>query len=179
MKRSRTSPHSTPPPTLRHCEAAGCSAAGEYPAPKKRHGSRNDYHWFCLTHVRDFNKRYNYFEGMDDETVQDFMKDAVTGHRPTWKMGSDQRVTAWDVEEAVRRFFGDPTSPPKQPTLPEPLQKALSAFSLAHPTDASVIKQRYKQLVKAHHPDINRAADAEEMFKNITVHYRMLMDYYA
>jgi hypothetical protein len=178
MKRPRTSPDPTRSPAL--CEASGCSAAGEYPAPKERHGMRDDYHWFCLIHVREFNKQYNYFAGMDDATVQHFMKDAITGHRPTWKMGSDPHLTAWDVEESLRRFFGDSPQPPsKHSSLPELLQNALDSFSLIHPTNVSAIKQRYKQLVKAYHPDINRSPDAAETFKNITVHYHTLIDFYA
>ena len=36
---------------------------------------------------------YNYFDGMNDAEVDEFRKDALTGHRPTWKVGR-QRLGA-------------------------------------------------------------------------------------
>ena len=47
----------------------------------------NEYWRFCLEHVREYNSSYNYFAGMSDDAVARYQKDAVTGHRPTWKMG--------------------------------------------------------------------------------------------
>ena len=46
-----------------------------------------EYWRFCLEHVRQYNHSYNYFAGMSDEAVARFQKDAITGHRPTWKLG--------------------------------------------------------------------------------------------
>ena len=37
--------------------------------------------------MREYNHSYNYFAGMSDDAVARYQKDAVTGHRPTWKMG--------------------------------------------------------------------------------------------
>ncbi len=39
--------------------------------------------------MREYNASYNYFDGMSDEQVSDFQKDAMTGHRPTWKVGAN------------------------------------------------------------------------------------------
>ena len=39
-------------------------------------------------HVREYNNSYNFFAGMSDEAVAKYQKDDLTGHRPTWKMGS-------------------------------------------------------------------------------------------
>ena len=44
------------------CEAKGCEEPGLYPAPKGR-GHEGEYHRFCLDHVREYNKSYNYFSG--------------------------------------------------------------------------------------------------------------------
>ena len=46
-----------------------------------------EYWRFCLDHVREYNQSYNYFAGMSEDAVARYQKDAVTGHRPTWKMG--------------------------------------------------------------------------------------------
>src|SRR5215211_5884227 len=68
------------------CEWPGCACAATHRAPKGR--LREGEYWrFCLEHVRDYNHSYNYFAGMSDEAVAKFQKDAITGHRPTWKLG--------------------------------------------------------------------------------------------
>ena len=69
------------------CQEPGCRADGVYPAPMGRHTGRR-YYWFCLEHVRLYNKAYNYFEGMSEAEILAFQKSAVTGHRPTWVLGS-------------------------------------------------------------------------------------------
>jgi hypothetical protein len=178
MKKRKTQPENiTPHPP---CEVAGCVYAGEYPAPKQQRNSARDYHFFCLEHVREFNKAYNFFTGMEDDAVQAFMKDAVTGHRPTWRLGSDHLLTEWDLEESVRRFFGDPTTHTEAPSspLPQALRHALAVFSMTHPTDAVAVKKRYKQLVKTYHPDINKAPDAAEKFKEIIDCHHVLIEHY-
>ena len=45
------------------CDASNCNHEGIYPAPKSR-DQLNEYYFFCLDHIRDFNKSWNYFEGL-------------------------------------------------------------------------------------------------------------------
>jgi hypothetical protein len=68
------------------CEWYGCGRAGGYRAPKGRQ-REGEYHNFCLDHVREYNKSYNYFAGMADDDIAAYQKAATTGHRPTWTMG--------------------------------------------------------------------------------------------
>src|SRR5256714_12583420 len=75
------------------CEWPGCAAAATHRAPKGR--LREGEYWrFCLEHVREYNHSYNYFAGMSDDAVARYQKEAVTGHRPTWKMSLDGRRAA-------------------------------------------------------------------------------------
>src|ERR1700710_239853 len=68
------------------CQWPGCESEGSHRAPKGRM-RENEYWRFCLGHVREYNHSYNYFAGMSDDAVLAYQKDAITGHRPTWKMG--------------------------------------------------------------------------------------------
>ncbi len=68
------------------CQHPGCQEAGQYKAPLGRK-HEGQYVMMCLPHVQAYNKSYNYFQGMSDEAIQDFQKDALTGHRPTWTIG--------------------------------------------------------------------------------------------
>ena len=70
------------------CEWAGCQNKGPHRAPKGRENSREYWH-FCLDHVREYNQSYNFFQGMNPDAVARYQKDALTGHRPTWKMGAN------------------------------------------------------------------------------------------
>ena len=64
------------------CQHPGCQEAGQHKAPLGRK-HEGQYVMMCLPHVQAYNKSYNYFQGMSDEAIQDFQKDALTGHRPT------------------------------------------------------------------------------------------------
>ena len=70
------------------CEWPDCKNKGAHRAPKGRANSREYWH-FCLNHVREYNQSYNFFSGMNDEAVARYQNDALTGHRPTWKMGAN------------------------------------------------------------------------------------------
>ena len=72
--------------TCPSCEWQGCREPGLYPAPKGRN-REGQYHRFCLDHVRQYNKTYNYFSGLPDEAVVKHQKDDTIGHRPTWFIG--------------------------------------------------------------------------------------------
>ncbi len=59
--------------TGRACDHAGCAEAGEFRAPPAE-GTRSgdgpgQFRWFCLEHVRAFNSRYNFFDGMSADEI--------------------------------------------------------------------------------------------------------------
>ena len=55
------------------CDWNNCLKIGEYKAPIEKDNSKS-YRLLCLVHVKEFNKNWNYFKGMDDEQVFDFLK---------------------------------------------------------------------------------------------------------
>src|SRR5690349_4151061 len=93
FNRIRVKPVEEPRPrtAVQGCNWPDCANAGTHRAPKGRMREREYWH-FCLEHVREYNQSYNYFAGMSDEAVARYQKDAVTGHRPTWKMGFNGNV---------------------------------------------------------------------------------------
>ena len=69
--------------------ASGRTAARRRPTARRRAGCAPVEYWrFCLDHVREYNNSYNFFAGMSDDAVAKYQKEDITGHRPTWKMGS-------------------------------------------------------------------------------------------
>ena len=156
------------------CEWTGCANAATHRAPKGR-GKEHEYWRFCLDHVREYNGSYNIFAGMSDEAVARYQKDAITGHRPTWKMGTGgrsarERMSGFDATDPfdVGQEFGATGRKRAEQqrvetrTVHNAARKALHALSLEEDASRAEIKARFKTLVKRHHPDANGGSTASE-----------------
>ncbi len=154
------------------CQWPGCTGPATHRAPKGRELA-NEYWRFCLEHVREYNSSYNFFSGMSDDAVARYQKDALTGHRPTWKMGS---LGGKRAQRTAREFRGtdipgdDPFSlfgesgarrPGHAKTAAESRKifnaqhRALETLGLEDDASRADIKAKFKTLVKRHHPDAN------------------------
>jgi curved DNA-binding protein CbpA len=183
-------------PVAHACQWKGCEQSGSHRAPMGR-GQEGKYYLFCTDHVREYNASYNYFTGMSDGDVAKFQKDALTGHRPTWKSGAN----AWshgtqngaqtsDPSAAglngpklndPHGFFAwrakrtaDVSEEPKR--YVKPLErKSLDALHLPESATKEEIKARFKGLVKQHHPDANGGDKrSEEKLREIIQAYNYL-----
>jgi curved DNA-binding protein CbpA len=153
------------------CQWPGCACAATHRAPKGR--LREGEYWrFCLQHVREYNHSYNYFAGMSDEAVAKFQKDAITGHRPTWKLGQNGKPPGQGHRGRFYGDFGDGADPfgvytelganarsrgenHQGRAVRNAERKALDTLGLEPNASAADIKARFKLLVKRHHPDAN------------------------
>jgi curved DNA-binding protein CbpA len=153
------------------CQWKNCANTATHRAPKGRL-RENEYWRFCLEHVREYNHSYNYFSGMSEDAVMKYQKDALTGHRPTWKMGMGNPSNANignDARDPFNMFreFGagarqrsDRVEPPRAVRNAE--RKALHELGLEEGANKVEIKARFKLLVKRHHPDANGGDRATE-----------------
>ena len=167
----------------RICDFADCELAGEHRAPKSK-TNLDEYFWFCLEHVAAYNRSWNYFTGMDQDEIESFRNEAVTGHRPTWKLG-ERGYKAW-MEDRVRDphglFDGPEGGPNSRAGTAKPMLKPtreqrshLAQLDLDETATLQDVKMRYKQLVKRFHPDANGGdKQAEERFKSINEAYSNL-----
>ena len=176
------------------CEWPGCAEAGDHRAPKGR-GNEGKYWHYCLAHVREYNQTYNYFAGMGEDAVSAYQKDALTGHRPTWKMGMRGARSAAERNareanlgfDGVRwhdpfRFFEEvggigqavPESPESR-MIRNAERKAFGVLALEINASAAEIKSRFKELVKIHHPDTNGGdRSTEDRLREIIQAYNYL-----
>ncbi|SFQ05307.1 DnaJ domain-containing protein [Bradyrhizobium sp. Ghvi] len=150
------------------CEWPGCQKKATHPAPKGRANARAYWH-FCIDHVRQYNQSYNFFSGMDAEAIARYEQDALTGHRPTWKMGESISATrsAADFEEDWHALCthlelnGRAGARHRAKARPEARKifnaqgKALQVMGLNANATLGEVKAKYKVLVKQHHPDAN------------------------
>jgi hypothetical protein len=173
------------------CQWKGCDKPGLHRAPQGR-GRDGQYYHFCVDHVRQYNQSYNYFDGMSDVEVDEFRKDAMTGHRPTWKTGANAwahgtRDDARAAEAAERvgpaatrgprvyRSSRAATAPQYHRTLKPLERKSLRVLDLKGDATKEQIKMRYKELVKLHHPDVNGGdTNSEEKLREILQAYNYL-----
>ena len=90
MSRRRTKPLTAtdgPLPHQRVCEAPGCRLQGEFRAPRAR-DRLDEYRWFCLEHVRDYNKKWDYFAGLAADQIEAHIRADTTWRRPVWPLGA-------------------------------------------------------------------------------------------
>ena len=69
------------------CDWNNCLEDGFYKAPLEKDNSKK-YRMLCLKHVKEFNKNWNYFEGMDDDQIYEFIKSDMIWHKPTQSFSS-------------------------------------------------------------------------------------------
>jgi hypothetical protein len=176
------------------CEWPGCSGAATHRAPKGR-DRENEYWRFCLGHVREYNHSYNFFAGMSNDDIARYQKDAVIGHRPTWKMGMNGgRPTtrsysarfqpnlegADDPLNLFRHFGpdsagGDRLRQRETRVIRNAERRALDTLGLDPGATAADIKLRFKILVKRHHPDSNGGdRSTEDRLREIIQAYKYL-----
>jgi hypothetical protein len=176
------------------CDWPGCAHGATHRAPKGRTQER-EYWRFCLDHVREYNHSYNFFAGMTDDAVASYQKDALTGHRPTWKMGmlgsnratkpkSGRFFNGYDGADDPFEMFSELGAKPRQGQARHESErrqvrnaerKALHALGLEIDAERTEIKSRFKELVKRHHPDANGGdRGSEDKLREIIEAYNYL-----
>ena len=176
------------------CEWPKCPENGDFHAPKSRDDLKS-YRWFCLDHIRQYNKSWNYYDGMDDFEVEADKRHDTVWNRPTWKIGDPESVSAnaynrysFNTENLNDPFgvFGENGPAAQNPyetegsggtqILTTEQKTATIVFDLEIPFDEADVKSRYKELVKRHHPDAagsNKAS--EEKIRQINEAYAILL----
>ncbi len=176
MRKARVIPlnsYETATPAPQRCEKEGCDAKGEFRAPKNPNALQ-EYYWFCLDHVREYNKGWDFYKGMNREEIDASRISDVTWNRPSWPLGS-WRTLLEKVHfcDGLESFFEGAAPPP--PPLPQRVKKALSILNVSSLLTLEEIKKQYKQLVKRHHPDLHAGdKQAEENLKKINEAYQVV-----
>ena len=158
----------------RHCAADGCLREGNYPAPKSRSALR-DYLWFCLEHVREYNKSWNYYEGLQGAALEAEIRRATTWERPSWKFATG-KPSENSFEDPLGLFdFENRDAGPAARQVPPEERRAWKILQLSPVTDIDIVKKQYKRLVKQNHPDKNGGdAAGEERLKDINLAYSLI-----
>ena len=167
------------------CDNANCTNLGEYKAPKSR-SQLNVYYFFCLNHVKEYNKSWNFYKGLSVDQIELSMRKDTVWDRPSWPLkGNPSKVmdqlneflsndySLFEKDKEIRDFL-------KNKMIDEDLtneeHQSLEILELKIPINVEEIKKKYKKLVKIFHPDVNaNNKKAEKKFKEITEAYRVLL----
>jgi hypothetical protein len=186
-------PQAAPGSPPRACEAPGCEVAGEYRAPRSR-SALNEYRWFCLPHVREYNAAWDFYKGMSAGEIEAHLRQDTAWQRPTWPLGRLGGASRFDAEALLRDPLGALGGTPlhearrrrqeqraaerraAQGAAPPPeLRAALDVLGLGWPLDAPTLRARWKELAKQLHPDANGGdRSAEDRLKDVNRAYSLL-----
>jgi len=130
--------------------------------------------------VREYNKKWDYFAGLDAGAIEQHIRDDTIWRRPVWPLGGrrangprihdplDLSAEAGLEERPRPKMDGSEQLTPAE-------RSAMDVLELSWPLTQADVKSRYKELVKIHHPDANGGArEAEEKLKEINVAYSTL-----
>ncbi|WP_413720311.1 DnaJ domain-containing protein [Silicimonas sp. MF1-12-2] len=149
--------------STRVCEHAGCEETGQYRAPKSP-DDLDDFYWFCKDHVREYNLRWNFFNGQtEEEFAAQVDKDRVWERetRPFGKKGEEARAWARLGVDDPHQILGENATrnPGKSITgtrkLPPTERRALDILEAKDHWTKAEIRKSYKALIKVLHPDMN------------------------
>jgi hypothetical protein len=157
--------------STRTCDFGGCGEPGQYRAPKSPE-RLDEYFWFCKDHAREYNLKWNFFQGSTDAEFAAFLeKDRVWG-RATQPFGArDDEGRAWQrlgvkdpIEILGERATQNPGRTPATATrkLPPTERKALEILDARDTWTRTEIRKQYKSLVKDLHPDMNGGDRSDE-----------------
>ena len=169
---------------VRLCDWPGCrDGEGQHRAPRAR-DNLNNFYWFCLEHIRQYNAKWNYYIGMSDDEVEHDVRYDTVWHRPSWPMNGGARGRFSPAAKLKDPFgFFEDLEPDTENAnaslngLGSVETQALVVLDLRTPVTVTAVKARYKELVKRHHPDANGGDKvAEEKFKQISQAYQTIMN---
>lgn len=155
--------------STRKCEHPGCEEAGKYRAPKSP-DSLDDYLWFCQKHVREYNLKWNFFNGQSEEEMAKRMDKDRVWDRETkpFKRSTEERAWARLGVDDPHQVLGENATrnPGKSITgtrrLPPTERRAIEILEAKDHWTKPEIRKCYKALIKVLHPDMNGGDRSDE-----------------
>lgn len=159
--RRPSGPDASDTQALPSCGAAGCPEAGRFRAPLSNRvpGDRGGWQYFCLEHVRAFNARYNYFDGLSPDEIHAAQSPLAGWERVVTEKGRQ----AFHFGDAHDLFGETARAPARERRWPAAEDaRALGMLGLDDRADAAAVRRTYKALVRRYHPDSNGGDRSQE-----------------
>ena len=160
------------------CDWENCKEVGKYKAPIEKDNSKN-FRLLCLEHIKIFNKNWNYFENMNSDEIEYFIKSDSTWHKTTKSFSSSDNFfnILWNnaLEDKLNIFSSSNFKNFKNNQLSDKDRDALELMDLKLSSNWTEIHKKFRLLVKKYHPDKNHGNKKyEDKLKTITLAYTQL-----
>jgi hypothetical protein len=140
---------------VRLCDREGCDKPGDRPAPKSPNSP--DRWYFCEDHAGEYNRNWNYFEGLTAEEAA--------------QREADERRTSAGYSESRHNAWAGPGDGSRS----RDEMRALEVLELEPDADFEAVRGAWRKLAKENHPDIRpNDADAAKRFQAIQTAYEVL-----
>tara|TARA_B110000977_G_scaffold159327_1_gene203183 strand:- start:180 stop:779 length:600 start_codon:yes stop_codon:yes gene_type:complete len=155
--------------STRLCDHDNCQEAGKYRAPKAP-DVLDDFFWFCQAHVREYNLKWNFFDGTTEAEINAQQSEDKVWERPTKPIG-DPEARAWarlGIEDPHQVLGANSTQNPGRKggtvgkKLPPMERRAVEILEVADNATKPEIRKVYKGLIKILHPDMNGGDRSQE-----------------
>ena len=141
--------------TVRICDREGCGEPGDRPAPKSPN-SRDRWH-FCETHAAEYNRNWNYFEGL-------------TAEEAAAREADERRSASGFAETAHYGWSGPGDGSRSRDEL-----RALDLLGLTPDADFEDVKKAWRSKAKEVHPDVRPGdEEAAKAFQALQLAYEVL-----
>ncbi|HLQ19692.1 MAG TPA: DnaJ domain-containing protein [Tabrizicola sp.] len=147
----------------RPCDYPQCKEKGAFRAPKSP-DLLDEFFWFCKDHIREYNLKWNFFQGTTDEEFQKFLeKDRVWERetKPFSRIGDGNAWARLGVSDPMALLGEKATQNPGRVQsaatrkLPPTERKAIEILDARDTMSKTEIRKVYKGLIKVLHPDMN------------------------
>lgn len=146
----------------RPCDYPGCKEKGAFRAPKSP-DLLDEFFWFCKDHIREYNLKWNFFNGTTDEEFQKFLERNRVWERetkPFSRLGDGNAWARLGVNDPMALLGEKATQNPGRTStatrkLPPTERKAIEILDARDTMSKAEIRKVYKGLIKVLHPDMN------------------------
>jgi hypothetical protein len=171
----------------RVCEHKNCDSPGAYRAPLAA-DRLDEFRWFCLDHVREYNRSWNFYQDWSDEDVEAQIRSDGVWDRPTWSfrdqtkspvgMHPHQEGNAWrrfgfqdpmsvlgdnaTINPAAREQEKQTSAARRMRRLPANERRAIGVLGVDPGVPKTEMRKAFRALVKSLHPDMNDGSRDEE-----------------
>ncbi len=140
---------------VRICDRHGCEEKGDCPAPKSPNNPERWY--FCEKHAAEYNRKWDYFEGLDKEEAQQRAK-------------TERSENAGYAEAQHYGWSGSGDG-----TRSADEMRALEVLGLEADADFDTVKKAWRNKAKEVHPDVKPGdAEAAKAFQAYQLAYEVL-----
>ncbi|WP_046346829.1 J domain-containing protein [Sphingomonas changbaiensis] len=140
---------------VRMCDRDGCDQPGDCPAPKSPNS--RDRWYFCESHAAEYNRGWNYFEGLNAEEAA--------------AREADEQRDASGFRQSSHYAWGGPGDG----TRSRDEMRALDVLDLEADAGFDQVKAAWRRLAKANHPDVKPGdKEAAERFRQVQAAYDVL-----